>query len=63
MRWKKYLSVADIEKLKNQCKGSASDSLANIIDKMISLYPVIQDSESESEDSFSSLPFFSETTS
>ena len=63
MRWKKYLSVADIEKLKNQCKGSASDSLANIIDKMISLYPVIQDSESESEDSFSDRSRSSSTTS
>lgn len=63
MRWKKYLSVADIEKLKNQCKGPGSDSLANIIDNMISLYPAIQDSGSELEDSFSDRSRSSSTTS
>ena len=63
MRWKKYLSVADIEKLKNQCKGSGNDSLATLIDNMISLYPAIQDSGSELEDSFSDRSRSSSTTS
>ncbi|CAC5387495.1 HPS5 [Mytilus coruscus] len=54
MRWKKYVSVTDLEKLKEHCKNSGNETLGSVIDNMVSSYPVQHDSESSGlEDSFS----------
>ena len=54
MRWKKYVSVEDLEKLKEHCKSSGNETIESVIDNMVSSYPVQNDSESSGlEDSFS----------
>ncbi|XP_052064810.1 BLOC-2 complex member HPS5-like isoform X2 [Mytilus californianus] len=54
MRWKKYVSVEDLEKLKEHCKNSSNETIGSVIDNMVSSYPVQHDSESSGlEDSFS----------
>ncbi|XP_063400030.1 BLOC-2 complex member HPS5-like [Mytilus trossulus] len=54
MRWKKYISVEDLKKLKEHCKNSGNETIESVIDNMVSSYPVQHDSESSGlEDSFS----------
>ncbi|XP_076115391.1 uncharacterized protein LOC143083080 isoform X1 [Mytilus galloprovincialis] len=54
MRWKKYVSIEDLEKLKEHCKNSGNETIGSTIDNMVSSYSVQHDSESSGlEDSFS----------
>lgn len=53
MRWRKYLSVTDLEKFREQNKNSGNDALQEYIISLIDSYSSIQESESELDDSFS----------